>query len=195
VSQQEGTARRPAWPGRPPAAHPVNRYIFAIFENQPHDRARHASERAVERGTVTAESGPTDAGATPPVGDDLALRSLVAAVAHASDTGTLEEFAGYWTDDAVLSFEGVERHGREAMVATAAERRRAGLGGPGSHKRHLIGSLVVRPHGGDEATIDSYVQLWQTAGAVPEIVQMVTYHDTARRGPHGWRLSRREVTR
>ncbi len=127
--------------------------------------------------------------------DELALRNLVCAIAHASDTGTLEEFESLWTDDAVLSFEGVDQVGRAAVVATAVSRRSERMAGPGSAKRHMMGTIVVHHDGGDEASIDCYVQLWHTAGPVPEIVQMVRYHDTARRVANGWRLSHREVTR
>jgi hypothetical protein len=127
--------------------------------------------------------------------DESALRNLVCAVAHASDAGSLEEFGSYWTHDAVITFEGHDRVGHDAVVAAAVTRRSGGMGGPESAKKHLIGTLVVHHDGGDEAVVDSYVQLWHTAGPVPEVVQMVKYHDTARREPDGWKLSRREVTR
>jgi hypothetical protein len=142
-----------------------------------------------KRGAVAAESDRER------LADELALRNLICAVAHASDAGTLEEFGSHWTDDAVLSFEGVDQTGKDAVVATAVARRTGGMAGPQSAKKHMIGTIVVHHDGGDEATVDSYVQLWNTAAPLPEVVQMVRYRDTARRGSHGWKLSRREVTR
>ncbi|UGQ11440.1 nuclear transport factor 2 family protein [Yinghuangia sp. ASG 101] len=126
--------------------------------------------------------------------DELAVRNVVARIAHYSDTGELEDYGRQFTEDARWEMPGVPvKHGRAEIVAAGAARRETGETGPGSASRHLIGTIAVTVHG-DTAVADSYWQFYVDTMTSPTLRLMGAYRDTFRRTPHGWQLSERIVT-
>ena len=82
----------------------------------------------------------------------VAVQQLIARFAAATDVGTLDEYGGCLTDDAVMQIGGsTTRTGRTEIVAAMAGSREAGLFGPGSGSMHLNGPSIVAVDG-DEAT-------------------------------------------
>ena len=73
-----------------------------------------------------------------------------------------------------------------------AERRAAGITGPGTQTRHLISTVAVTVEG-DEAIAESCWQFYTGTGDRPVLASMGTYHDTFRRTPEGWLLAERVV--
>lgn len=135
--------------------------------------------------------------------DELAIRNLVARLAHMADGGDLEgDYLPLFTDDAVWEFPGsadpsaeaAEVTGPAAILADRVKRREAGFQGPGSHTRHVNTTLAVRVDGADVAEAESYwLFLGDTDSAEPRLRGTGRYHDTFRRTPEGWKLARRRI--
>ncbi|MFE4667552.1 nuclear transport factor 2 family protein [Streptomyces sp. NPDC056716] len=125
--------------------------------------------------------------------DELAVRNVLARIAHTSDTGTIEEYAACFTEDARWEMAGRPvRHGRAEIAAAGAERRGAGTTGPGTHTRHLVSTVAVTVDG-DRAVAESCWQFCTGTAARPVLAAMGSYHDTLRRTEAGWLLSERIV--
>jgi ketosteroid isomerase-like protein len=127
--------------------------------------------------------------------DELAIRNLLARVAHITDgRGSLEEYLTYWTEDATWespvagSFRGhagqLERHERY---------RAAGVQGPDADSFHLLTTVYVHVDGDEATSMSSWLYVGNTASA-PKIEDVGTYTDSLRRTPEGWKLSSRKVT-
>ncbi|GAA0957160.1 nuclear transport factor 2 family protein [Actinocorallia libanotica] len=121
------------------------------------------------------------------------IRNLMARFAFladgAPDLGPLLELL---TEDAEWVVGDAATTGRAAIGERLGRSRAAGVAGPGSGTRHLITTLEVTPTGEDAATARSYWLL--VAGGDTTACRMVgEYHDTLRRTPDGWRISRRKV--
>jgi uncharacterized protein (TIGR02246 family) len=128
------------------------------------------------------------------VADELAIRNVLARIAQYADSGSLDDYAALFTEDARWEMppEAVKRS--RAEIRAAAEHRRAdGATGPGSHARHLIGTIAVTVDG-DLAVAESYWQFYVNTDDKPELRSMGAYRDTFRRDPAGWRLARRRIT-
>lgn len=85
-----------------------------------------------------------------------------------------------------------ERIGIAAIRAGAAERRAAGVQGPGSAARHVVGVTSVDVDG-DTATALSYFRFYLSTTGDPRLVSMGTYRDVFRRVDHRWRLASRTI--
>ncbi|MFZ4518123.1 MAG: nuclear transport factor 2 family protein [Microthrixaceae bacterium] len=125
--------------------------------------------------------------------DELAIRDLVARVARLADSDDVEAYVALFTDDASWEMPGAERRGHADIRAGAEERRAAGVVGPGTHSRHVVGTVVVDLDG-DRATAASTWQFYVDTATAPRLVLMGTYDDTFARTPDGWRLARRVIT-
>lgn len=137
------------------------------------------------------------------VADELAIRNLVARLAHMADEGDVEtEYLALFTEDAIWEFPGGADPaakpaivaGTDAILADRMQRRSAGFQGPGSHTRHVNTTLTVRVDGSHRAEAESYwlfVTATDTAG--PQIRGIGRYHDEFRRTADGWKLSRRRI--
>ncbi len=135
------------------------------------------------------EGAPRDA-----LADELAVRNLIARVAHAADHGTLDEYVELFTEDADWLFPNGPRHGRADIRAGAEGRRSDGLTGPGANSRHIITTLAVEVGPDGTATADSYWLFYRQTTTTPTIFNMGHYHDTVRLDGGRWRLARREIT-
>jgi 3-phenylpropionate/cinnamic acid dioxygenase small subunit len=136
------------------------------------------------------------------VADELAIRNVLAAVAQFADGGTVDEYVGRFTDDAVwqmpanptIGLAESVRRGAADIRAGVEERRAAGVQGPGTHTRHVVGTVRVEHDGGDTATAYSYFTFWTGTATAPVARTVGAYEDTFRRTPAGWRLAHRIIT-
>jgi 3-phenylpropionate/cinnamic acid dioxygenase small subunit len=129
-----------------------------------------------------------------PESDELAIRNLVARIAHAADHGAIDEYIEFFTEDASWEMPDAPRWGRAEIRAGAEERRRTGLTGPGSASRHVITTLAVDLAGQDSALADSYFIFFRQTTTNPTIFNMGYYHDHFRFVDDNWRLARRVIT-
>lgn len=129
------------------------------------------------------------------VADELAIRNVLARIAQCADSGSLDDYAALFTEDARWAMPPVPvKHGR-AEIRAASEDRRASLAtGPGSHTRHVISTIAVTVDG-DQAVAESYWQFYVSTDAKPELRSMGAYRDTFRRATGGgWQLAERLIT-
>lgn len=136
--------------------------------------------------------------------DELAIRNLVARIAHAADMGDLEQdYLPLFTDDAVWEFPGgadtaataASVVGQRAILADRVQRRAAGFQGPGTGTRHVNTTLAVQVDGSDSAKAESYwLFLSGTDTPTPQVRGIGHYHDTFRRVNGRWKLARRRIT-
>jgi hypothetical protein len=135
--------------------------------------------------------------ATDVTADELAIRNLIARLAHFADTAPidgLDEYIACFTDDASWEMGDILNRGHEALLEAARARRRAGQQGPGTNSRHVITTLAVSVDGSDTATSDAYFLAFGDTTTAPNVKLMGHYHDTFRRTPDGWKLARRQIT-
>lgn len=136
--------------------------------------------------------GPLDG--PPEIADELAIRNVLARVAHCSDAGDLADYGALFTEDARWEMPGVPvKRGRAEIVAAGAARRAEGVTGPGSHSRHLISTVSVAVEG-DRAVAESYWQFFVDTATAPVLRSMGAYRDTFRRTGRGWLLAERLIT-
>jgi 3-phenylpropionate/cinnamic acid dioxygenase small subunit len=126
--------------------------------------------------------------------DELAIRNLVAKLAHAADHGEIDEYVGFFTEDASWEMPDAPRRGRAEIRAGAEERRRTGLTGLGSASRHVISTIAVDLAGEDAAVADSYFIFFRQTTTNPTIFNMGHYHDDFRFVDGEWRLARRRIS-
>ena len=118
---------------------------------------------------------------------------LLARLAHATDEGTLDEYAACFSEDASLALPGAEpTKGRDNMVASSKARRASGGVGPGSRTRHLVSTTTVQVSG-DSATSSSDVAFYGMEAAGPVVKGVLTYNDSFRRTATGWLLCERKI--
>jgi len=125
--------------------------------------------------------------------DGHEIGNVLARIAHCSDAGTIEEYGACFTEDARWEMPGQPaRRGRKEIAAAGAERRAAGVTGPGTHTRHLISTVAVTVEG-DEAIAESCWQFYTGTSGRPVLASMGSYRDSFRRTPQGWLLAERVV--
>lgn len=125
-------------------------------------------------------------------GDELAIRNLIARMAHVVDRGAVEDYAPMLAPDARwIMPTGDPTVGPEAIMQGVRARRTAGSAGPGSGTRHVITTVTVEVGGdGDSAHAWSY-WLYLSTGSDPKILMNGLYTDTFRRTADGWLFAER----
>lgn len=122
--------------------------------------------------------------------DDLAIRNLIARMAHVVDRGAVEDYAPMLAPDARwIMPTGDPAVGPDAIMQGVRARRTAGSAGPGSGTRHVITTTMVEVDG-DSARAWSY-WLYLTIGSDPKILMNGLYTDTFRRTANGWLFAER----
>ena len=120
-----------------------------------------------------------------------AIRELVAAYAHAADTGRFDEVAGLFAADGVLETPDQVAHSGRAAI-------RAFLGGTGAALasatavpliRHHVSNLRITVTGADDATGTAYFLVVTERG--PD--HWGRYRDRYVRTDEGWRFAHRRV--
>ena len=125
--------------------------------------------------------------------DDVAIRNLIARIAHLADTGDAKEYALCFTSDARWDMPGSPRRGRADIIAGSQARRAAGEIGPGSATRHVVGTITIDVDG-DTARARSYFQFFTQTTTTPQLQLMGQYDDEFVRSPRGWLLDHRRIT-
>jgi len=137
------------------------------------------------------------------IADELAIRNLLARLAHLADTAPIEqveEYVALFTEDATWAVPSAgvlpaqERQGQEEIRAAARARREDGTQGPGANRRHIISTTTVEFPSDDRASVRSCWQRFDETLADVQVSNGIgEYHDTFVRTPEGWKLSRREI--
>lgn len=125
--------------------------------------------------------------------DDLAVRSLIARIAHLADTGSLDDYVSCFAADAHWDMPGAPRHGRGDIRSGGEQRRAAGEAGPGSSSRHVVNTVAVQVIG-DVAVATSYWQFYVDTSSEPRLQLIGQYDDRFVRTAEGWQLARRRIT-
>ncbi|MFI5386976.1 MAG: nuclear transport factor 2 family protein [Fimbriimonadales bacterium] len=126
--------------------------------------------------------------------NELAIRNLLARIAHMADQGHLDEYVELFTVDASWELPDSSRRGRAEIRAGAEERRGSGLSGPGSFSRHVITTVAVQLIDNEKAVADSYFLFYRNTATSPTIFNMGHYHDDLRFDEGAWRIARRQIT-
>jgi uncharacterized protein (TIGR02246 family) len=129
--------------------------------------------------------------------DELAIRNLVAHLAHLADESgpeDLDEYVSLFTDDASWGPPGQEHKGRSEILQGARERRLKGQQGPGTDTRHIITTQAVHFEGLDAAVSDAYFIIVAQTKTSPTLRLVGRYHDLLRRDDGTWRLASRQIT-
>ncbi len=133
---------------------------------------------------------------------ELAVRNIVARLAHLADDGDVDRYVAEMTDDVVWSMPAnpavglpaTSRNGRDEIATGARERIAAGLQGPGTNTRHVITTSVVDLESDDRARARSTFLFVECTTATPTIRTMGQYDDVMHRTPDGWKLASRTIT-
>jgi hypothetical protein len=128
---------------------------------------------------------------------ELAIRNLIARMAHATDGGDLDSYGALLAPDVRWAMAGREpMSGREEVVESARGRRAAGTVGPGSGNRHFICSVAVEldlEHQAAQAT--SYF-LYVSASDGQQVIRASgVYSDAFRLTESGWLFAERVASR
>lgn len=125
--------------------------------------------------------------------DELAIRNLIAKIAHLADDGDLDEYMSCFADDAVWGGGGQPmREGSKAILYGAQDRRAKGLSGPGTYSRHVIATTWIEMDGG-AALARSVFHFYININTEPKLVALGVYKDTFTKLDGKWLLQRREL--
>ena len=128
------------------------------------------------------------------IADDLAIRNMIARIAHIADHGDdLVAYLACFTEDAEWNFPIGARKGHDDILAGAVDRRASGTTGPGSNSRHILTTIDVRADGTDTVASDSYFVFLVETNVAPRIFNCGHYSDTWVRTPNGWKLRVRNI--
>jgi 3-phenylpropionate/cinnamic acid dioxygenase small subunit len=153
---------------------------------------RRKTHRSVTRTTVLPLSGDPE----------LAIRNLLARLAHLADSGDVTEYVASMTEDVVWAMPAnpsvglppTERRGRDDVAAGVHERLAAGLQGPGSNTRHVVTTTTVTVESNDRATAQSYFMFIDNTSTAPAIRSIGRYDDVLCRTADGWQLAARTIS-
>ena len=125
--------------------------------------------------------------ATSRMADELAVQRLMSTYCQMVDDGRFAEVARLFADAGVFENRGV-RIGQQHLVSFLEEAQV-----PERRGRHSCGYALVQFEGDDNAhAATDFVFMGRADGAF--FVKFVgRYHDTLRRGPHGWQFVERRV--
>ena len=120
--------------------------------------------------------------------DELAVQRLISTYCQRVDDGHFADVASLFANDGVFVNRGM-RIGRQQLVSFLEEAQV-----PERRGRHSCGYALVQFEGDDDAhAATDFVFMGRVDGAF--VVKFVgRYHDTLRRGPHGWQFVERRVT-
>ncbi|KQZ68708.1 nuclear transport factor 2 family protein [Nocardioides sp. Root151] len=130
------------------------------------------------------------------------ISDLVARLAQAADSGTLEEYGALLAEDFTwempaspdIDLPAQVRTGRESALIGAQERRDAGIQGPGTGTFHVITTVSVDP-GPDEATSMAYWHYYTHGREMPVLQSMGVYRDRFVRIDGTWLIASRQISR
>jgi len=129
------------------------------------------------------------------------VRNLYGLLTHAIDYGTLEEYGDLLAEDVVwelpeqpeTGLPAQVRRGRDDALRGAAERREAGIQGPGTATWHVVTNIGVTP-GVGEANAMAYWHFYRGVDSTPELKLTGVYRDRFVRAQGGWVLAHRRIS-
>lgn len=132
--------------------------------------------------------------------DIVLINNLYAQLAQAADHGTLDEYRSLWTEDGVweappqdpVGLPAQKRVGIDDVIAGAAERREAGMQGPGTNTWHVVSNVHVSPEA-DQADATAYYFYYVDTISGPRLLITGRYHDRFTRTADGWLLAHRRI--
>jgi uncharacterized protein (TIGR02246 family) len=125
--------------------------------------------------------------------DELAVRNLIARIAHCADESAVEGYADLYAEDAVWGMRGKEPlRGLHAIIEATRRRREEGITGPDSNTRHVISTIHVSAIGRDHAEAKSVFQFYSNVNATPILVAVGSYEDRFVKRDV-WRLANRLI--
>jgi len=125
--------------------------------------------------------------------DELAIRNLIARIAHLSDNGTLEDYIQCFHQDASWGGGGQPlRRGHAEILEGARDRRSKGLTGPGSNALHVTATSWIELEG-DMASARTVFHFYTNVNSEPTLRVMGIYHDQFVREGDSWKLKQREL--
>lgn len=127
------------------------------------------------------------------VAHELSIRNLIARLAHATDVGTIAEYAACFAEPASMVVgESAVRTGR-SEIAEAMERSRGqGSFGPGSGSIHVIGASTVEVSADQAAGVTTFLFIVGASGQ-KALAGAGRYIDSFTRTADGWCLAHRRV--
>ncbi|ASK89708.1 nuclear transport factor 2 family protein [Sphingorhabdus sp. SMR4y] len=127
-------------------------------------------------------------------GEDCALISdLIARIALYSDTGSVDDYAGLFTADAIWELRDTPKiEGIDAIIAASKERRAQKVTGPGSDTRHVVLSSVI-DRKDNKAQAVSIFQFYTGFSQSPKLHAMGIYKDRFQYREGQWFLSHRLI--
>lgn len=126
------------------------------------------------------------------VSETLAVTELLNRFVWTADVGELEDFTGYFTEDAEWDMGETVWEGREDIVAGLGSMREAGYSGPQVGTRHFVHDIDLVEITAESARARS-VYMLISPGETPAILSIGTYEDDLVRVDRGWKLRRRVV--
>ena len=135
------------------------------------------------------------------VADELEIRNLISRVAYVTDSGDLSEYQDFYTEDATWGeVPGSNASGGQPttvgladIVAGVAQRRSAGIQGPGTQTQHVVNTVTVSFVDADTAQARASWQYYGSVTTKPQLLRVGTYNLRLRRTPDGWRFHERLV--
>lgn len=128
------------------------------------------------------------------VADELAIRNLIARLAHLADDGELEYYIECFAEDIEWGGGGQPlRQGRTAVLEGARQRRADGITGPGSGSRHVVTTSWVTVHGETASAASIFHFYMHTDTQSPALVSLGVYRDEFCRRSAEWKLVKRTL--
>lgn len=123
------------------------------------------------------------------VRDVAAIQNLLNQYCHNADYNPPERMREVFLADAVFEVPamGVRAEGVDEIIAFFKASRESN-----ANARHVISNSVIEGDG-DEARANSYLQVIDLRGELPQIVAFGRYRDVLRRSADGWRFALRSV--
>jgi 3-phenylpropionate/cinnamic acid dioxygenase small subunit len=127
--------------------------------------------------------------------DELAIRSIVARLAHLADYGDVDEYLGLYAEGAVWQRPSHQEHfkGAEELRAIVLKRRRELVQGPDVDSAHCNTTLWVELRGDGTATAHSYYIFICDGRTTPTVRSTGRYEDEFVKTDAGWKLASRTV--
>jgi hypothetical protein len=121
------------------------------------------------------------------------IRALISRGALLGDTGTPEDYASVYSEDAVWQAS-TREVGLPAIIESARQRRSARTSGPGTNSKHLVTIMEIAFDDRDTARATSYFVFIADTASAPRIAVTGTYTDRLARIGGEWRITERVMT-
>lgn len=127
---------------------------------------------------------------------------LVAGIARTCDTGTIDQYMGFLTEDAVFEFPAIAHMGVPANTVRGSaeirqgvvDRRTKGMAGPGTHTLHLISTTNAWTVDDDTVRGMSFFHFYGDTDKTPVLRTMGQYDNTFRKVDGVWLLAHRVIS-